>query len=155
MKFHFPLPLALLVLLVVAGVAAAILQRNQPSMPASTYDHATVHIGDATVLVEVANTPALREKGLSGHAPLGAGEGMLFVFGQDVTDGFWMKDMLFPIDIIWIDAEGRVVTVVPDATPESYPEVFYPTKPARYVLEVPAGFAQMHGIAEGTKVVVE
>jgi len=109
------------------------------------------------VRAEVAATPALRQQGLSGHAPLQENEGMLFVYQEDEDgmQGFWMKDMLFPIDIIWIDTEGRVITIAKNIQPESYPEVFYPARAAQYVLEVQAGFADAHAIAEGTKVVVE
>ena len=79
---------------------------------------------------------------------------MLFVFDTDDTWGIWMKDMQFAIDIVWINAEGVVVSVKAAASPSSYPEAFYPSAPARYVLEVPAGYAAAQGIAEGVKVVI-
>jgi uncharacterized membrane protein (UPF0127 family) len=91
--------------------------------------------------------------GLSGRASLAEGKGMLFVFEKPDTYGFWMKDMNFPIDMIFIGEDKKVVTVVAHASPESYkknpPEVFYPAKPVLFVLEVPAGFAKEHGVEEG------
>jgi uncharacterized membrane protein (UPF0127 family) len=153
-KLPVSLPIALLVLLVLAGILAAMLPSNQRREIIQN-EFATVRIGDTTVRAEVASTSAAREQGLSGHLPLGTNEGMLFVFDWSDKYGFWMKDMLFAIDIIWIDEEGVVVTVAPSVGPESYPEVFYPSRAARYVLEVPAGFSKTHGIAEGTKVVVQ
>ena len=114
----------------------------------------TITVGTATIAVEVADTESLREQGLSGRTSLAEGKGMLFVFDTDDTWGIWMKDMQFPLDIVWISAEGVVVSVKAGAAPESYPEAFYPTAPARYVLELPAGYAAAQGIVEGVKVVI-
>lgn len=75
---------------------------------------------------------------------------MLFVFPTERLEGFWMKDMLIPIDIFWLDAQGQVVSMQVDVQPGSYPDVFYPVVPARWVLETSAGFAQRAGVATGT-----
>jgi uncharacterized membrane protein (UPF0127 family) len=106
------------------------------------------------VMVEVADTAAARERGLSGHAPLKEQEGMLFVFESDEHWGIWMKDMHFAIDIVWADAQGKILTIAERAAPETYPQTFSPTAPARYVLELPAGFVERHGIAEGDQIVI-
>jgi uncharacterized membrane protein (UPF0127 family) len=107
----------------------------------------------ATVQVEVESTEAAREQGLSGRMSLPEGSGMLFVFQTPGVYGFWMKDMNFALDMLFADANGKIVTIVRDATPESYlqnpPQVFYPKSPILYVLEVPAGFADAHNIQEG------
>jgi hypothetical protein len=113
-----------------------------------------IHLGAGAVSVDVADTEALREQGLSGRTNLPEGKGMLFVFETDGTWGIWMKDMLFPIDIVWADSSGAVLTVAAEVSPDSYPEVFFPSAPARYVLELPAGYAASHGIAEGAKIVI-
>ncbi len=113
-----------------------------------------IQIGNATVLVEIADTPALQQQGLSDRDSLEEGKGMWFVFPGETTQGFWMKDMRFAIDIIWVNGHGVVVTIKHNAQPDSYPEIFYPSATAQYVLEVPAGFTERHGIAEGTKVVL-
>lgn len=104
-------------------------------------------LGDTSVTADIADTEALREQGLSGREPLTDEQGMLFVFPTDGTHSFWMKDMKFAIDMIWLSSEKRVVYIAANATPESFPASFTPTSPARYVLEVPAGWAARHGVA--------
>lgn len=106
-------------------------------------------LGGEALVLEVADTDRLRTKGLSGHAPLRQNEGMLFVFSEDDYYGFWMKDMLFPIDIIWLDREYRIVDKKEHAAPESYPQVFVPEEPARYVVELSAGFFAEHHLEVG------
>src|SRR3989304_6446445 len=70
---------------------------------------AQVVIAGTTINVEIAQTEAEREQGLSGHKPLADDEGMLFIFDKPGYHGFWMKDMLFSIDIIWISADKKIV----------------------------------------------
>ena len=137
--------IALLVLIAVAILAYAALPKE-----ADTTAMRAITVGGVSVAVEVADTASLREQGLSGRSDLPIGEGMLFVFDTDGAWGIWMKDMQFPIDIVWADASGTVITVAANIAPETYPEVFNPSAPARYVLELPAGFAAAHGIVEGT-----
>jgi uncharacterized protein len=110
----------------------------------------TVRIGGQIVKVDIADTPALRERGLSGRHELKEGEGMLFMFPESGLHGFWMKDMRFAIDIIWLDDAGKVVHIAHAVAPESYPASFSPPAPAKFVLEVPAGFAERHSIGVGS-----
>lgn len=114
--------------------------------------------GDTRILVSVAQTPAEREKGLSGHAPLAPNEGMLFVYPVSGPANFWMKDMNFPIDIVWIDSDWRVLDVVANATVESYytkPPTEFPSPPTmRYVLEIPSGAAEKRNISSGVQAVL-
>lgn len=115
-------------------------------------DERTISIGELPLRVLVRDTDAERAQGLSGFPSLAPYDGMLFEFNEDGMYSFWMKDMLFPIDILWLDAEGKVITIAPLVPPESYPQPFTPDSPARYVLEIPAGFAARYGIVVGTKV---
>jgi uncharacterized membrane protein (UPF0127 family) len=106
--------------------------------------------GHAVVLVaEVADTREKRTRGLGGRDHLPDGRGMLFVFDKTTRAGFWMKGMRFAIDILWFDDDLRLVSIAHDATPESYPGVFRPKRPARYVLEVPAGFVSRNQVELG------
>lgn len=109
-----------------------------------------INIGKAILRAEVANTDALRQRGLSGRSELGKDEAMLFVFDSDSNAPIWMKDMKIPIDIIWLDAKKKVVhvqhNVVPDAEPH---ETYRSPVPARYVLELSAGGAKQNGIKIG------
>ena len=109
----------------------------------------TIHIGDVPVRVEIADTELLRGRGLSGHAPLKSFEGMLFLFQEDGYPSFWMKDMLFPIDIVWISREGRIVHAIEGLSPDTYPTTFKTPEVARYVLELPAGFLEAHRVKTG------
>jgi len=74
---------------------------------------------------------------------------MLFVFPEDGKYAFWMKDMRFSIDILWLSADGRVVYMALNVSPDTYPQVFRPDVPARYVLELPAGYAKAHAVRIG------
>lgn len=109
---------------------------------------------DLRVRVEVADTVATRERGLSGHKPLADGEGMYFIFEARGKYQFWMKDMLFPIDIIWIAGnEIADLTVDVPVPVEGEPLPTYaPRVPVDRVLEVPAGYAQAHGLRLGMPV---
>ena len=110
----------------------------------------TAVFGDVSLTLEYATTTAARELGLGGRMNVPEGYGMLFVFPKSGRYGFWMKDMQVPIDIFWLDTQGRVISISEQVATSSYPDVFYPAAPAQYVLETAAGFAKAHGIATGT-----
>ena len=111
-----------------------------------------MRLGDREISVEIANTDEERVRGLSGRRDLPAGSGLLFVFPNEATYGFWMKEMNFSIDILWISAGLKVIHIVEDVAPETYPKVFRPAQPARYVLELQAMGARKLGIKVGTPV---
>lgn len=113
-----------------------------------------VEFANVKVAVAVAETPALRERGLSGVEVLPQKTGMLFIFPEPAFHSFWMKDMKIPIDMIWI-RDGTVVDVTQNAKPEpGVPHqnlrLYMPQKAADMVLEVNAGFAEAYGIKAGT-----
>lgn len=116
---------------------------------AQTDDLRTIHVGGQVIHVSIADTRAMRALGLGGRAGLAYNEGMLFVFPRDDRYSFWMKDMLFPVDILWLAADGRVVYMVQRVDPNTYPKTFTPDATARYVLELPSGYAGKHGVAIG------
>lgn len=111
--------------------------------------HHTIQIGNARVQVTLATTESAWEKGLSGTTSLKPNRGMLFVFPNEAPYQFWMKDMNYAIDIIWIDNGLKVVDIKEHARPDSYPESFTPQAAARFVLEVPDGFVAREGIHIG------
>lgn len=115
-----------------------------------------VEIGGQIISVMVADTPALRYKGLSGTDLTASKQGMLFIFPTSDYYTFVMRDMDYPIDIIWIK-DGEIVEIAPNLAPEKgvlenqltrYP----PRLPATHVLEVPAGFVAEHNIKIGDTV---
>ena len=106
---------------------------------------------DIEFVVEIVDTLELRAQGLSFREVLSPNAGMLFVFSGSDKHGFWMKDMLFPIDIIWFDNEFVVVDVKENLSPESYPQVFKPRVPARFALEINIGGISDNEIVIGKK----
>lgn len=113
----------------------------------------TIKVGTTVFAVEIADTLALRAKGLSGHAPFGAKGGMLFIFKSPSGGAFWMQGMLFPLDFVWIK-NGTVVGVTENARPmkETGYKLYYPPMPADTVLEVNAGMVKKFGITAGNRV---
>ena len=113
-----------------------------------------VKVGTARVLIDIADTPTLRARGLSGRKLLLDDQGMYFIFDHPGMYPFWMKEMNFPIDIIWIGEHMSVVDITKSASPSSFPQTFVSSAPALYVLEVQAGFAERHGVKIGDQVVL-
>ena len=108
-------------------------------------------IGDKTISVEIADTVRERMLGLSGRVSLSSDTGMLFVFDEPGKYGIWMKDMNFPIDILWLDNLYTVVDIQKNVSPETFPEVFVPENPALYVLEMNAGAVDEYNVKIGDK----
>ena len=109
----------------------------------------TFSIGTTTLLTEVVKTPEDRNQGLSGRTSLEPQTGMLFIFEEPGIYPFWMKDMNFPIDMIWIDEQWRIVDISHNISPETYPQTFSSSLPIRYVLEVNAGFSRKNNLLSG------
>lgn len=102
----------------------------------------------------IADTPDEREVGLMHRDSLPENEGMLFLLDDEEVVGFWMKDTLIPLDIIFIDKDWKIVNIRHSAQPcTAEPcESYFSDSPVRYVLEVNAGFTQRYGISEGASV---
>jgi len=106
-------------------------------------------LGSSTLLVSLAVTNFEKERGLGGSFFLSDRSGLLFVYDRDGYPAIWMKNMIFPIDIIWLNSDFRVIDVEKNVSPNTYPTSFRPDLPARYVLEVNAGFFDLHNIQIG------
>lgn len=104
--------------------------------------------GSFTIPITIADTPVLQEQGLSGTLSLPAESGKLFIFDKPDFYGFWMKDMAYSLDIVWIDETMKIVGITKDVFPDTYPQVFYPPEKVRFVLEVNAGFSTTHNLSE-------
>ncbi len=117
---------------------------------------ATLQLGQASFHMRVARTDDQRQQGLSNTTSLPANDALLFVFPTDNQWKIWMKDMNYPIDIVWLDADRRVVFVASDVQPSSYPDTTYqPPTPARYVIELKAGAVRTNRITIGTQAVFD
>jgi hypothetical protein len=108
-------------------------------------------LGDQKLEASIADTEAEREKGLSDTPYIPSGVVKLFVFETTSPWAFWMKNMLYPIDIIWLDENKTVIYVAANLSPSTYPNTFAPNAPAKYVIETAAGFTDTAHIAVGTK----
>lgn len=142
---------ALAAALVCALAAAALAQPVGPRRPVVVLKERV------RVSVDVVDTPALRMRGLSGRPGLAPDEGMLFLFETPRIQSFWMKEMRFPIDIVWI-RDGRVVGISPNLpvpkNPQQLPQ--YPSPvPCDVVLELRAGAARHWGLLIGDAVRIE
>ena len=105
--------------------------------------------------LELAISPAEREKGLMFRKELAEGHGLMFFFDDDSIKGFWMKNTLIPLDIIFLDENYAAVKIF-ENVPKSYigaPENEIPTVSywGRNVLELPAGNAGKYGLKFGAK----
>lgn len=115
-------------------------------------DEVRLRLGEGEYAVRVVSSGAERTKGLSGTTSLPKDQGMLFVFDADGRWGIWMKDMNYPIDILWLDRSKTVIDMVENASPASYPSTtFKPKVPARYVLELAAGSIADASIVVGNR----
>lgn len=122
------------------------------------FPQASITFLDGTrVLVEVVKTPEAQAQGLSGRALLSENDGMLFVYDEPQEVGIWMKDMRFPIDILWI-RNNRIVHIVENASvpiPGQPIPSFRPSAEATEVLELRAGFAKAHTLNIGDPVFMD
>jgi uncharacterized membrane protein (UPF0127 family) len=113
----------------------------------------TVHSarGDTTVAVELALTREQQARGLMYRTELAEGSGMLFVFEDDAERSFWMSNTPVSLDILYIRNDATIASIASNTTP--YSEKKIPSRgPARYVLEVPAGWSERHGVKPGDRI---
>ena len=109
-----------------------------------------IGLGDGAIIqAEVAASQNERERGLMYREELGEDAGMLFVFEKEDKYQFWMKNVNFPLDIIWVNKDMRVVDIQTAMPCTEHCIEYTPDYPARYVLEVPAGFTAAHNIKTG------
>src|SRR3989344_6792049 len=90
------------------GVGAIFFYRTEPQ------SEQVAEFGGVSLRIEYATTTEARERGLGGRTEIPKNYGMLFVFPRDDRYGFWMKDMLIPIDVFWLNDKGQVVSIVSD-----------------------------------------
>ncbi|MBP7898437.1 DUF192 domain-containing protein [Candidatus Gracilibacteria bacterium] len=144
------------------GIGSAGLQTNLLAHPSAQILMSEIQVAlkDPQYIfqVEIARTDAELEKGLMYRTSMPANHGMLFVFKDDAARTFWMKNTLIPLDMIFVDYQGNVVSILPNVPPCELPEnqsrncPTYPSqKPSRYVLELNAGVSQQLGLHDGDK----
>ena len=115
-----------------------------------------VAVGTTTLSIDFAVTEDEKARGLGGKVSLDDNKGLLFVFDNSGYPAIWMKNMLFPIDIAWIDQNFHIVDMKKNVSPNTYPSSFEPSPgaEAKYVLEVNAGFFDTHNISIGNTLTI-
>jgi uncharacterized membrane protein (UPF0127 family) len=133
----------------VAGVVAAALIVGGVITFAGRLNAApyTLELNNRTYHLESATTTAEREKGLGGRRSMADDHGMVFVFGTDSRQCFWMKDTHFALDMIWVSSAKKIAAIEKNVVPGTYPTVFCHT--GRYVIELNAGVAASNKISVG------
>ena len=103
-----------------------------------------------TIIAELARKPEEQARGLMYRRSLGGSEGMLFVYNSPVMVSFWMKNTRIPLDMIWLDANKRVVFIYENALPcKDICKSIVPSQNALYVVEVNAGFSRKNQVRIG------
>ena len=105
----------------------------------------------AKIDIEIAETEAKREQGLMYRNSMEENQGMLFIFEKDEYQSFWMKNTVIPLDMIFVNSHFKIVTIRKNAHPFDLSS-YSSTAPAKYVIEVNAGFCDKYGIKEGDKI---
>jgi uncharacterized membrane protein (UPF0127 family) len=153
----------LLVLLMLGLLVAVLLwQAQQPQVQPDTipegFSDGFVMLANQQVNFELADNAAEQAVGLSNKSSIGPNQGMLFAFTEPNIPSFWMKNMQFPIDIIWING-NQVVGINPNLQPQPNTlagelPTYSPPQPVNFVLEVQAGWAEQNGVQIGHNVEV-
>lgn len=133
------LALFLLVLLLHCGGSS-----NSTPTATITTDEGTT----TAVNLEIADSESERAEGLMYRESLAESAGMLFIWPEDASSSFWMKNTYISLDIIFIDSSSQVVFIAENTTPLSE-DLITPTSSFRYVLEVNAGFSADNGLSVG------
>jgi len=140
---------AVALLLVAAALAGC---RNSDGKAESGLRVVEVKVGSKQLTLEVADTPDARQTGLMRRDSMPADRGMLFVFPTEESLGFYMKNTRIPLDIVFIDAVGQVVSI---HTMKPYDlSTTRSAKPAKYAIEVNAGIAKESGVKVGDLIAI-
>lgn len=117
---------------------------------------ATVQIGNVTYAVEIADTNTSRSRGLSGRKNMEIDHGMLFLFPEKNHHSFWMKDMQFSLDFVWIedDTIRDLAQDVPIPLTATYLPIYKPHDAINKILEINAGEIKKYGFKIGDKVTI-
>lgn len=123
---------------ILVGVALAIAISSMWPRPSEV----VLRMSGRTYALEVARTPSQQEKGLGGRPSMPNDQGMLFTYNMSGRYCYWMEGMQFPLDIMWLDSDKRIIKIEQDLSPASYPKSYCPAgSNASYVIELNAGQA--------------
>jgi hypothetical protein len=131
------------------GIGTVLINRSQNHCSEIYRSDTLIKFSGGQLRAEKEQTEASREKGLGGRRCIANNQAMLFVFDKPGYYPFWMKDMKFNIDMVWLNSGKQVVYAADNVSPSSYPRTFVSDKPAQYVVEVAAGQASKLGLVSG------
>ena len=138
-------------LAVALALAAGSCKTEKPS-PAAEPGVVQMRVGGETFTLEVADTPRKQQLGLMHRKSMPQDRGMIFVFADERERSFWMKDTLIPLDIIYADAAGKIVSV---KQMKPLDETSVPSEgPAKYAVELNEGAAKRAGVKAGDVLVI-
>ena len=130
-------------LIIVIGIGIIVVGNNKFGL----VSHPNILVmGSKSYRYERADTALSQEKGLSGRTSLADDHAMIFVFEFPSEICFWMKDMKFPLDIIWLNSNKQIIHIEKDLSPNSYPNSYCPESPAKFVIEVNGGHVRADNI---------
>ena len=142
----------------IVGIAGIFSIPTDVKLESTEFPRGTVKIDNVVLEVQIADTDPLRTRGLMFQEELPFDQGMLFVFDGENMRSIWMLNMQFSLDIMWLDNEGNVVHIEKNVPPcktaletVTCPSYKGNNKPAKYVLEVTAGFVDDFNITENSK----
>jgi len=142
--------------LIISGVLLAIgLTFLLVFLPMLTKPETDLWLGDGIFKVNIASTQDSREKGLSGTSELAPDHALLMVFPSEDKWGIWMKNMNFPIDIVWLSKDKQVVYIKKNTPYDDQTTIYKPEKSALYVVELPAGMTTTKSITIGRVAIFE
>lgn len=142
-----------IILVLFLGLVIFLLGYFNQSRNLNFSDIKKVVIKDRVFDVRVSDDDAERSLGLGNTVSMLPNQGMLFVFEKSSRYFFWMKDMLFSLDMIWIDENMKIVHIERGVDPETFPKTFGPKdKTSRFVLEVLSGVSESLDLEIGDKV---
>jgi len=141
----------LLILFVIILVAANFLFSQKEET-----EFANIYLGSKIIKAEVVKTPKEMAIGLSKYDDLPENQGMLFLFPVKMKPNFWMKDMKFAIDIIWLD-DNKIIDLTANLLPpvEGNLPTYQPKEPINKVLELKAGFIEKNNLKIGDEVIIK
>lgn len=132
-------------------------QSSSSAKPAKQKGYTTVSVRNLTISAKVVSKASDREKGLSGVDSMPLSQGMLFVFEKPGGYVFWMKNMKFALDMVWIDQNKKIIDMTFDVPPEpgksdDQLHRYQARGNSLYVLEINAGLARLNGLQIGDSV---
>ena len=146
---------------VIVGVAGMLSLPSEVSIESnSNFLMGTVQLDDKLLQVYLADTEPRKMRGLMWESQdfLANAKGMLFVFDEPGTRSMWMKNMQFPLDILWFDENGNVVSIEKNVPPCITPlevmsckSVGVSAENAQYVLELTAGYVDKYEVTENSQ----